>query len=81
MLIIDNTQLSIIFLVTEDGVVTSKLSGSYIPCGLFQCLRKKSLRDYSIFRSTIMRLLTNTPIHSINVSLIILHKIKAGLAR
>ena len=81
MLIIDNTQLSIIFLVTEAGVVTSKLSGSYIPCGLFQYLRKKSLRDYSIFRSTIMRLLTDTPIHSINVSLIILHKIKAGLAR
>ena len=32
---------------------------------LFQCLRKKSLRDYSIFRSIIMRLLTNTPIHSL----------------
>ena len=32
---------------------------------MFQCLRKKSLRDYSIFRSIIMRLLTNTPIHSL----------------
>ena len=32
---------------------------------LFQCLRKKSLRDYSIFKSIIMRLLTNIPIHSL----------------
>ena len=34
---------------------------------LFQCLRKKSLRDYSLFRSTFMRLLTNTPIHSLTL--------------
>ena len=48
--------------ITEDGIVMSKLSGSYMPCFIVYV---KSLRDYSIFRSTIMRLLMNTLIHSL----------------